>query len=402
VLLVGTRVTRMFAYGFVSVILALYLAEVGFSERAIGVLLSLTLFGDALVSLALTTTADRIGRRRTLIAGAILMALAGIVFAATREWMLLLVAAVVGVISPTGNETGPFLSVEQASLTEIIPPGRRTHVFAWYQVAASAATALGALASGVAVHALGARGLSKIDAYRAIFVAYAAAGAVLFLLFTRLSSAVEVPAGQPIVTARRRFGLHQSQGVVLRLSALFALDSFAGGFVVQSLMAYWFHLRFGADERTLGAIFFGANLIAGVMSLSAAWLAARIGLIRTMVATHLPSNVLLALVPLMPTLPLSVVVLLLRFSISQMDVPTRQSYVVAVVAPDERSAAAGVTTIARSVGASLAPALSGAVMTASLAAPFLISGGLKIVYDLLLYRSFRSLRAPEERAVSRP
>jgi predicted MFS family arabinose efflux permease len=193
------------------------------------------------------------------------------------------------------------------------------------------------------------------------------------------------------------FGLHRSRSVVIRLSALFALDAFGGGFVVQSLLAYWFHMRFGVDEGVLGGILFCANLLAGVSALAAARIAARIGLINTMVVTHLPSNVLLCLVPLMPTLPLAIGVLLLRFSISQMDVPTRQSYTVAVVAPDERSAAAGITAIARSVGAALAPAIGGVLLVRAPAALFLVSGGLKIAYDLLLYWSFRSLRPPEER-----
>ncbi len=193
-------------------------------------------------------------------------------------------------------------------------------------------------------------------------------------------------------------GLHRSRKVVFQLSSLFALDAFAGGFVVQSMVAYWFHVRFGADVETIGAIFFGANILAGVSALLAAPIAARFGLINTMVFTHIPSNVLLMLVPLMPTLQLAVGVLLLRFSISQMDVPTRQSYTMAVVDPDERSAAAGVTGIARSVGAALSPFLSGLLLAGmlTLSAPFFIAGGLKIVYDLLLYRSFKRVKPPEE------
>ena len=187
--------------------------------------------------------------------------------------------------------------------------------------------------------------------------------------------------------------------VVYTLSALFSLDAFGGGFVIQSIVAYWFHLRFGVEPGVLGAIFFGANLLAGISALSAAWIARRIGLINTMFFTHLPSNILLMLVPFMPTLPLAVAVLLLRFSISQMDVPTRQSYTMAVVAPDERSAAAGVTGIARSVGAALSPSLTGLLLAVPglISVPFFLSGGLKIVYDLLLYRSFKTMKAPEEK-----
>jgi sugar phosphate permease len=186
--------------------------------------------------------------------------------------------------------------------------------------------------------------------------------------------------------------------LVLRLAGLFSIDAFAGGFVIQSILAYWFHLRFGADEGMLGVIFFGANLLAGISALAATGIAARFGLINTMVFTHLPSNILLMLVPLMPTLPLAILVLLLRFSISQMDVPTRQSYIMAVVSPDERSTAAGVTGTARTVGASLAPVCSGLLLSspALLGGPFFLAGGLKIVYDLLLLRSFRRVKPPEE------
>jgi MFS family permease len=195
-----------------------------------------------------------------------------------------------------------------------------------------------------------------------------------------------------------RFGLHRSRRVVLQLSSLFALDAFGGGFVIQSIVAYWFHLRFGVAPATIGAIFFGANLLAAASALSAAWLARRIGLVNTMVFTHLPSNVLLFLVPLMPSLWLAILVLLVRFSISQMDVPTRQSYTMAIVGPDERSAASGVTGVARSVGAALSPLLAGLLLTspALMGGPFYLAGAIKIVYDLLLYRGFVALKPAEE------
>jgi MFS family permease len=398
IILAVARILRMFAYGVLSVILALFLSELGLGARAIGLLFTLTLFGDAAVSLVLTTMADRVGRRRVLVAGAALMVLAGAVFAWTTNWTWLVVAAIVGVISPTGNEIGPFLSVEQAGLAEVVPPARRTHVFAWYQVAASFAGAAGALAAGIVVGVCERHGVNALAAHRLLFEAYAGVGVVLALAFMGLSRAVEAPGSVVPSTITRRFGLHESRGVVGRISALFALDSFAGGFVLQTLIAYWFHQQFGASEASIGRILFACNLVAGLTSLSAASLARQIGLVRTMVVTHLPSNVLLALVPLMPTYRLAVLVLILRFSISQMDVPTRQSYVVAVVAPDERAAASGITTIARSLGASLSPMFSGALMTVSPAAPFLISGGLKILYDLLLFKGFRSVKTPEERS----
>jgi MFS family permease len=206
---------------------------------------------------------------------------------------------------------------------------------------------------------------------------------------------VEVPA---LPARHSLFGLHKSRAVVLRLSALFSVDAFAGGLVVQSLVAYWFSIRFGVDPGIIGSIFFGANVLAGISALLAVRLAARIGLINTMVFTHIPSNIFLILVPLMPTLPLAIAVLLVRFSISQMDVPTRQSYTMAVVPPEERSAASGVTTIARSVGASMAPALTGALLgvPSLIGAPFILAGSLKLIYDLTLWRQFHAVKPPEE------
>ncbi len=332
-----------------------------------------------------------------LVIGAGLMLFAGLLFAVSRDFLVLLVAATIGVISPSGNEVGPFLSVEQAALAQTVRDDRRTQVFAWYNLVGSFATATGALASGGLAQLLQGRGVSGLDSYRVVVVGYALLGLVLALLFTRLSPRTEAPAPST-QGLRTRLGLHRSQRVVFKLSSLFALDAFGGGLVVQSIMAYWFHRRFGVEPALLGAIFFGANVLAGISALSAARLAARFGLINTMVFTHIPSNVLLMLVPLMPTLPLAIALLLLRFSISQMDVPTRQSYTMAVVEPDERSAAAGVTGIARTTGAALSPSLAGALLAnpALMAAPFLLSGALKIVYDLLLYREFRALRPPEE------
>ena len=396
-LLFATRIVRLFAYGFLSVVLALYLAQVGLSTAQIGAVLTFTLVGDAGISLWITTSADRIGRQRMLFLGAGLMLFAGIVFAATQDFVLLILAAIVGVISPSGNEIGPFLSIEQAALSQIVPNDQRTRVFAWYNLVGSFATATGALVGGALAQALQAAGHPPLASYRAIVLVYAALGIVLAFLFSRLSKNVETLHAAR-TSLPRTFGLHRSRNVVLKLSALFALDAFAGGFIVQSLVAYWFQIRFGVEPAVLGSIFFAANILAGISALSAARIAARIGLINTMVFTHIPSNILLILVPLMPNLPLAIAVLLARFSISQMDVPTRQSYTMAVVDPDERSAASGVTTIARSVGAAIAPWLSGALLGGPLlSAPFFIAGGLKIVYDLVLYHNFRAAKPPEER-----
>jgi MFS family permease len=393
-LLFAARIVRLFAYGFVSVVLALYLAARGLSDWGIGLLLSATLLGDAAITLWLTTIADRFGRRRTLLLGAGLMVLAGAVFVLTDQPLLLALAAIIGVISPSGYEIGPFLSVEQAALTGLVPGQNRTRLFAWYHLAGSLATACGSLAGGWLAFGLQDGGLSALAAYQGVLATYAVLGGVLVLLFLRLSARVELQQLPDV--PQRRLGLHRSRGVVARLSALFAVDAFAGGFVIQSLLAYWFYLRFGISEAVLGSVFFVANLLAGASALLASRLAARFGLINTMVFTHLPSNILLCLVPFMPSLAWALAVLLVRFTISQMDVPTRQSYTMAVVDPDERSAASGVTTIARSLGAALSPALSGGLLALSMHAPFLLAGGLKIIYDLALYRSFKALKPEEE------
>jgi MFS family permease len=393
--LFGARSLRLFGYGLISIVLVLYLAELGLPEARIGLLLSLTLVGDTAISLWISTRADRLGRRNMLVVGAVLLAGAGLVFGLTDEYWLLLLAATIGVISPSGNEVGPFLSIEQAALSQVLADEDRPRVFAWYHLAGACATALGALAAGVAVDRLQVIGWSRLGAFRAVIAIYAGLGVVLGGLFLVLTAAVEPARERPVLARPSWMGLHSSKGVVLKLSSLFALDSFAGGFVVQSIAVYWFHRRFGLAPSTLGAVFFGANLLAGASALVAVPLARRIGLIETMVVTHIPSNVLLMLVPLMPRADLAVAVLLLRFSISQMDVPTRQAYVMASVRPDERSAAAGVTGVARTAGAAISPSLAVGLMAVPslMGAPFLLAGGLKIVYDVLIWRGFRGSQA---------
>ena len=396
-ILFATRITRLFCYGFLSVVLALYLAETGLSETQIGLLFTLTLLGDAVISLWLTTSADRFGRKRTLLIGALLMAGAGVAFVMTRNVIILMIAALIGVISPSGHEIGPFLSVEQAGLTQLVPNEKRTQMFAWYNLVGSFAIATGALAGGWLAQVLQDNAWTALDSYRLILMGYALGGIILLFLFLNLTPAIEVGETQQLIT-KRVLGLHRSRNIVFKLSSLFAMDAFAGGLLVQSLLAYWFHVRFGVESGILGSIFFGANILAGISALLAIRLAKKFGLINTMVFTHIPSSILLMLVPLMPNLPLAIELLLLRFSISQMDVPARQSYTMAVVDPDERSAASGVTAIARSVGAAVSPALTGLFFSipALINLPFFLCGGLKIIYDLLLFREFRAVKPPEE------
>jgi MFS family permease len=406
-LLFFTRFMRLFAYGSLSVVLVFYLIGLGLNASQTGILLTLTLVGDTVISLYLTTRADRIGRRRMLIVGAILMAAAGFAFAWTSNLVLLIIAGTIGVISPSGNEVGPFLSIEQAALSHVVPDRSRTEVFAWYTLAGSVATAMGALFAGMITRVLEKTTMTPVGMYRVVVILYAVVGVLLAWLFFCLSSAAEVRSPEEASampkTIKSFFGLGQSHRVVVKLSSLFALDSFAGGFVVQSFAAYWFYLRFGVNPATLGVIFFWANIFAGISALLAARLATRWGLINTMVVTHLPSNILLILVPLMPSLRLAVLVLLVRFSISQMDVPARQSYIMAVVSKEERSAAGGITGVARTMGAAVSPLFVGFMFARPswINVPFFIAGTLKVLYDLLLYREFVAVQPPEELAAKR-
>ncbi len=400
-LLFLTRILRLFSYGFLSVILVIYLKAMALSQYQIGWLLALTLVGDAVISLGISLIADTVGRRYMLRVGALLMVFAGILFAFTDNFICLLLAAIIGVISPSGNEVGPFLAIEQASLSHLVRDDKRTGVFAWYNLLGFSATALGALMVGIFFKTLVGIKVDALSSYKIIVLIYALMGLVLWFLFGKLSKNIEVsPSQEPLnltslVTSR--LGIHQSLATVLRLSSLFALDAFAGGFIMQSLLAYWFHVRFGAGIAVLGGIFFGANLLAGISSLLAARLAKYFGLINTMVFTHLPSNILLILVVFMPNLTWAVIVFLARCTISQMDVPTRQAYVMAVVTPSERSAAGGIANVARTLGASIAPLLAVPLLgnPALASMPIMLAGGLKIIYDLLLFGNFRKIKLPE-------
>ena len=394
-LLFSTRIIRLFAYGFISVVLALYLAATGLDARGVGMVLAVTLAGDIFVSLWVTMIADRVGRKNLLMLSALLMILAGLVFLFTTNPIWITLAAIVGIVSPSGNEIGPFLSIEQAALSQLTADHQRTRIFGWYNLAGSFATALGALSGGWLAKFLQSSGWNALEAYRCIMAGYAVCGFFLIALFTFLSTATEVDVDHSKASPQTGswLGLHRSKEIVFKLSALFAVDAFAGGFILQSMIAWWFHLRFGVDEGLLGSLFFFANLLAGISALLATRIAQKIGLLRTMVYTHIPSNLLLCLVPLMPDLWLAITVLLLRFSISQMDVPARQSYTMAVVDPDERSAASGITTVARSVGAAVSPMLGGLLMAQPLlfSAPFFLAGGLKIIYDLILFKMFKNI-----------
>jgi MFS family permease len=390
-LLFATAGVRSFAYGFLSVVLGLYLDAIGLTTMAIGWIFTAALAGGAVMTIVITAVADRLGRRVLLILGALLMAIAGWVFAVSNNPIILIVAAIFGTISPSGKEVGPFLSIEQAILPQTSEDQHRTAVFSAYNLIGSLCGALGALAVGLP----SLFSLPQITGYRFLVSGYAICAVVMMILFGLLSPTIETKA--EACSPRRKIGMQRSRSVVAKLAGLFALDAFAGGFIVQSIVAYWFYLRYKTDLNALGGIFFGTNLLAALSFLAAPTIARRFGLLNTMVFTHLPSNILILLVPLMPNLELAVVMLLVRNLLSQLDVPTRQSYTMAVVDPDERAAAAGVLSVARNAGAAAAPLFTGAVLAVPpMGLPFLLAGGLKIIYDLWIFAVFRKVKPPEE------
>ena len=392
--LLTARALRTFGYGYLAVILGLFLDRLGLDATQIGFLLAVAIGGSALMTIGWSLVADRFGRRRTVATMALLMTAAGLIFAATSSFPALLLAACTGTISATSSEVGIFQTIDQAMLPQTAPDARRTWLFAVYNAVATFAGALGALFAATAGIFAG-LGPGGADAYRPLFLVYAAVGVANLLLFLRLSDGIERAT---VEGPRRYLGIHRSAGTVAKLSGLFGLDAFAGALVVHSIVAYWFYVRWGLSAEQLGLVFFAVNVLSGLSLLAAGWLAARIGLLNTMVFTHLPSNILLILVPLAPTAPLAVALFLLRMSISQMDVPTRQSYTMAVVEPDERTATAGITNLARSAASTVSPLLTGiAFSSGALGLPFVVAGSLKVAYDGLVYLTFRDLRPAEER-----
>ncbi len=390
-----TRVLRTFAYGYLAVVLGLYLQERGLDPPQIGVVLTAAIVGSAAMTVFWSIAADRFGRRRTVMLMSGLMLVGGILFAVGNGVWPLVLATFTGTISATSSEVGPFSTVESAILPQTAPDERRTRLFSIYEMVGSLAGAFGALFAG-SIGWWAQFGLTGADAYRPLFVLYGVIGLANGILFSTLSDRVELVR----IEGRQRFiGVERSRGTVAKLSLLFGLDAFAGGFVVLSLVAYWFHLRWGLQPEALGAVFFWVGVLSGLSLLAAGWMAERFGLLNTMVFTHLPSNVLLILVPLAPTAWLAVAFFLARMSVSQMDVPTRKSYMMAVVDPNERTATAGITNVARTIASAISPSLTGiAFGMAALGVPFFIAGGLKILYDGLIYATFRHVHPPEEAA----
>jgi MFS family permease len=384
------------------VLLAVALSRDGLSSAAIGLLIAISLIGDFCGTYLVGARADAWGRRRTLVVLAVLMAVTGAIFGLTQLYPVLLIAAFFGTLGTSASETAPFLSIEQAILPQVSDPRIRTELFARYNLVATFAGAAGALAASIP-DLLSHAGLPLGTGINLMFGLYAALALGAALLALQLSPLVEVSRKavaieDPRSSLRRLVPpLGRSRTMILRLSALFSIDALAGGLLVQSLMALYFHLRFGVALAPLGVLFFAANTLSALSFLAAAPLARRIGLLNTMVFTHLPSNVLLVLVAFIPTFPLAAITLLSRQVFSQMDIPTRQAYTMALVAPEERTAAASVTSLARSAGSSTSPVLSGLLLQGPLLAlglPFVLAGAVKAAYDLSLWRIFRRVELP--------
>jgi MFS family permease len=379
-LLLVTRILRGFADGVVAVILAGYLTSLGFSSFRVGAIVTGTLLGSAALTLAVGLWGGRFSKKRVLLGAAALMFATGLGFFGVTAFWPLFVVAVVGTLNPSSGDVSLFLPLEQAALAHASSDQDRTALFAWYNLGGSLAGALGALASGAPEWLEHHR---HINAERWVFVVYAATALAAALFYLRLSNAVEAPS-------RTTMALHRSRTVVLKLSALFSLDSLGGGLVVQSLVILWLYKRFGLSVTTAGQIFFVAGLFGAFSQLASSWLANRIGLIETMVYTHLPSNILLILAGVMPNATAAVACLLLRMSVSSMDVPARQSYVMSVVPPEERAAASSVTNVPRSLAAALTPLAAGWMLDHSTFGwPLICAGTIKAIYDLLLLAQFR-------------
>lgn len=386
-LLIASRATRTFGYGFLGVVLAIYLTLLGGSEALAIATLSISLLSGAALSALVGLHADRVGRRRSMVVFGLLMTAAGIILALAPTFAIAVIGLLLGAASPTGTEVSPFLSIEQSIVAEAAQRGRRTRAFAVYNLLGSLGAAAGSLAAIPFLLPLGASPTSP-DPLRPLFLLYAVIGLITAGISASLPGTVELES-RTVPTPLSM----ESRSRVAKLSALFATDSFAGGFVIQAFVSAWFFTRFPESRATLGLIFFGAGVLSALSFLIAARLGERIGLLETMVVTHIPSNALLILVPLAPTFPLALLAYLGRMALSQMDVPTRQAYLAGIVSREERTAANAATNLARNATQSVGPAAAGAaILMAGISAPFFIGGGVKIVYDLAVYGTFRRIK----------
>ena len=392
-ILYAAAFVRALAIGMTGVIAGLYLAQLGLSPAASGLVIGGGLAGAALATLVATLRADRIGRRRLLVALSLLGAAGGAVVALGSSATVIAVAAVIGMLNGMGRDRGAALVIEQAILPATVSDAERTRAFAWYNVLQDAGHALGALLAGAPALLRAAFGLGELQSLRIGMLFAALLALAALALYPRLSRAVEPADG-----ARRPPISPETRRTLWRISSLFTLDSLGGGFLTAAMVSFFFFRRFGVDEAVLGPLFFAARLLNALSHLGAAWLARRIGLVNTMVFTHIPSSVLLASVAIAPNFVVAAVLFLLREGLVEMDVPTRQSYVMAVVRPEERTVAGGVTQMVRTASWAVGPPFAGLFMQGlSLASPLVIAAAMKIGYDVLLYAAFRKLKPPEEK-----
>jgi MFS family permease len=395
VLINAAAFLRSFSFGLTGVVLGIYLFRVGLSSSNIGTVIGAGLLGSAVATVAVTTQADRVGRRRTLVVLSFLGATGAVALVLTPALPILLLMAFVGMLNGTGTDRSAAFSLEQAIIPGLVPHTLRTWTLSWYNVVLDGAGSLGALAAALPLLLQRWLNLPLLISYRAVFAGCAALSIATAVLYTFASAAVEV--SKPATDASRQRISPATKTIVARLAGLFSLDAFGGGFLTDALVAYWFFRRFGVAEESLGVLFFAVHLLNAASHLGAAWLARRIGLVKTMVFTHLPSSLLLIAVPFAPSLKGAILLFLCREALVEMDVPTRQSYVAAMVLPNERTFASGITNLARNIFWAIGSTVAGFFMqSVAFSAPLVIGGGAKISYDLLLYRAFRKLRAPEE------
>ena len=388
--LIAARAVRAFGDGFTALLLPVYLSGLGFSAFRVGALTTATLLGSAMLTLAVGLAGHRAPARRLLFATCVLMAVTGLAFSQAHAFWPLMVVGFLGTLNPSGGDVSPFLPLEQSLLAHAGPPADRTRLFARYSLAGSLLTAFGALSVGVLAPLRTLTGLSQQTLIEGAFVAYGLLGVAAFLLYRALPD-------QPPEADAPRTALGPSRNRVLGLAALFSLDSFGSGFIVQSLFALWLFNRFGLSLPAAGAFFFWTGAFSALSQLAAPWLARRIGLVRTMAFTHIPASLCVIAAAFAPTLPIAFGLLVVRALFSNMDVPARTSYVMAIVTPAERAAAAGMTNVPRSLASALSPALSGYLFSVYVFAwPLVIGGSLKVLYDLLLLWRFQKVKPPEE------
>ena len=395
ILLLSAKFLRTFTYGILTVSLVIYLTSVGFTPFQIGIVLSSAILGGVFSTIFVVLFADRLGRKKTLSLLSLFTALTGIILGITSDFVLVAVGMFIGSLSLTGGEVGPFLSVEQSIIPQVTIEAARNRAFSVYNFVGYVGLSLGSLGALVPGLLQGELGFSTRDSFLPVFALVVAAGIVLATIYQALGLRVEAPSSE----SRSRISLpRSSRRVVLKLSVLFGLDSFAGGFVIQSIISLWFFLRFGVNLSSLSLIIALGQAVTALSILAAGRIADRIGLLKTMVSTHIISNIFLASIAFAPVLPVAVGLYLARQSLSQMDVPTRQAYTMALVPVDERTPAAGITTLSRNISQSISPSIAGYLLALGVASgtPFLLGGGIKIAYDLLLYATFRNVQLPKQ------